>query len=173
MRKYYNFKRLIKRYSVKFSAITLSAGYYDDLGEWVKGEAITHELSGAIISISENKIFNSNGALTAKDKQLYMLQPIDNKLHGAKVIYEGNAYSITQSVENAQFTGVYAYTLKYISAFKETSPEYNLTAALESLENRLNGIKEEAEIETTPSLISTDKLKNLEDEIERLEGVLK
>ena len=145
MGKFFNFKRLIKKYSTTFSAITLSKGFYDDEGELVKGEKEITNLTGAIISQSESKVFRSEGALTTKDKQLFMLEPIDDKLHGAKVVYEGNTYNLTNCVDNAKFTGVYVYTLKYVSAFNDTAPDYDLTEKLEQLEKRLDGTVEESE----------------------------
>lgn len=138
---YYNFKRLIEKYSSDFTAITLLKGYWNDLGVWVDGDTITTPLRGAIIALKESLILRSEGALTEKDKQLYMLEPIDNKLHGATVVYDGDAYKLPDSVENAKFTGVYAYTLKYISAFKDVAPDYGLTENLERLEKRLDGEK--------------------------------
>lgn len=137
---YFNFSRLVNKYSTDFTAITLSAGYFDDAGTWVEGETVLTELRGAIISHTESKIFRSEGALSVKDKRLFMLQPIDNKLIGAKVVYEKDAYSLSDCLENSKFTGVYAYTLKYVSAFKEIAADYDLTEDLERLEKRLDGI---------------------------------
>lgn len=141
---YYNFTRLIKKYSSEFTAITLTEGYYDDTGDWVNGSLSAVKLNGAIISHKESKIFRSEGALTEKDKRLFVFQPIDDKLHGAKVIHDDysgkNVYSIVDNVENSKFTGVFAYTLKYVSAFKDFAPDYDLTEALERLEKRLDGV---------------------------------
>lgn len=136
---YFDFSYLINKYSSEFTAITLSEGYFDDAGDWVNGETVLTPLTGAIISRSESKVFRSEGALTEKDKRLFMLHPIDNKLHGAKVVYNKDAYDLSDCIENAKFTGVYAYTLKYVSAFKDIAPEYDLTEDLERLEKRLDG----------------------------------
>ena len=141
----YNFARLINKYSSEFSAITLTEGYYNDVGDYVKGETMITPLKGAIISHSENKVFRSEGALTEKDKRLFMLKPIDNKLHGARVIYEGNAYDLNSSVDNSKFTGVYAYNLKYVSAFKDIAADYDLTEDMERLIKRLDGVLVENE----------------------------
>ena len=114
---YFNFSRLINKYKSEFTAITQTDGAWNARGVWESGsKEVT--MTGAIISQSENKIFRSEGTLTEKDKQLYMLKPID-ELIGSKVIYKGNTYELTACVDNAEFTGVYAYTLKYISAFNE------------------------------------------------------
>ena len=170
MGKYFNFERLIKKYSVEFSAITLLNGYYDDTGEWIKGDTEITTLKGAIISQSESKVFRSEGALTTKDKQLFMLKPIDDKLHGAKIVYEGEAYSLTNCVDNANFTGVYAYTLKYISAFKDIAPDYDLTEDLERLEKRLDGVLEEKAVETIEPVNISDTLQRINHKLNELEG---
>lgn len=114
---YFNFSRLIKKYESQFKAITLSDGYYNDAGDWVKGDKAETVIYGAIISHRESKVFRSEGTLTAKDKRLFTLKPIEKALQGSKVIYDGDMYSIEDNTENAKFTGVYAYTLKYVSAF--------------------------------------------------------
>jgi hypothetical protein len=119
MMQYYDFSRLIRKYQTTFTTITITDGYYDDYGDWVKGSEVRKELQGAIISHRESKIYRSEGNLTAKDKRLFMLEPIENALLHSKVIHNGNEYSIEDNVENAIFTGVYAYRLKYVSAFDE------------------------------------------------------
>ena len=116
---YFNFRRLIEKYSSDFKAITLTGGDYDDYGKWVDGEIKEVTLTGAIISHRESKIYRSEGNLTAKDKRLFTLEPIEEALLHSKVIYEGDCFSIEDTTENAKFTGVYAYTLKFVSAFKE------------------------------------------------------
>lgn len=163
--KYFDFSSLITKYSSDFVAITLSSGYYDDFGDWVKGDTVLTPLTGAIINQTENKIFRSEGALTEKDKQLFMLEPIDNKLHGATVVHEGIAYSLSDCLENAKFTGVYAYTLKYISAFKDIAPDYDLSEDLKEFEQRLDGVLEEKEEPQPPESISDAELLK-----KRLEG---
>lgn len=164
----YNFMRLINKYKSTFIAITLSEGYYNDMGEWENGKTETTALTGAIINHAESKIFRSEGALTEKDKRLFMLSPIDNKLHGAKVLYEGNAYSLSECIENAKFTGVYAYNLKYVSAFKDIAPEYDLTEDWEKLQQRLDGTLVE-EVSPPPSEEETNDVESLE---KRMDGVL-
>lgn len=116
---YFNFERLIKKYSSEFTAITFTEAKLNDLGDYEKGEKIEIALQGAIISFSENKIHRSEGNITNNDKRLFTTEPIDKALHGAKVIYEENVYSIEVSTSNAKFTGVYSYLLKWTSAFKE------------------------------------------------------
>ncbi len=116
---YFNFRRLIEKYKKQFTAITLAEGYYDDFGDFVKGEETETVIQGAIIAFRESKVHRSEGTLTTQDRRLITLEPIDKALQGSKAIYEGNVYSIESESENADFTGVFSYTLKYCSAFKE------------------------------------------------------
>ena len=114
---YFNFCSLIEQYSVDFKVLCESKGSYDDSGEYADGEIIESLFHGAIVAFSENKVYRSEGRLTSQDKLLIMQEPINKALHGAKVIYDNRQYRIEGELENAEFTGVYQYTLKYVSAF--------------------------------------------------------
>lgn len=114
---FFNFNRLIAKYGSNLTAITIADGHYDTSGDWVKDETSETIIFGAVISHSENKVYRSEGALTKQDRRFFTAKPINSSLMGAKAIYDGNIYSIESCSENAKFTGVYAYTLKYVSVF--------------------------------------------------------
>lgn len=120
---YFDFSRLIGKYSREFTAITHTKGSYDNKGKYQEGGKTKQKLEGAIIGFKESKIFRSSGTLTAKDKHLLMLEPISDALKGAEIIFEGEKFNIDAETENAEFTGVYAYVLKYVSAFDEGGNE--------------------------------------------------
>lgn len=113
----FDFTRLVEKYSSDFVAEIHSEGHYDDMGDYVEGTKATVNLHGAIISHRQSKIFKSGGAITEKDMALYMLEPLENSLQGAKITYEGKRYSIGALHENSKFTGVWSYDLTYVSAF--------------------------------------------------------
>lgn len=113
----FDFSYLINKYATDFTVEIPPEGGYNDAGEWEAGAATKKTLSGAIISHRESKIFRSEGTLTGQDRALYMLEPLEKSLHGAKVIHDDKIYSIGDLLENSEFTGVWAYTLKYVSAF--------------------------------------------------------
>ena len=76
------------------------------------------EMRGAIIGISEYKVYRSDGYLTMMDKELYMEEPLSCNQNLATVLYEGNKYKVeSHPNDNHAFTGVYRYTLKHVSAF--------------------------------------------------------
>lgn len=122
---HFNFSRLIEKYASGFTAITVTEGHYNRAGDYVKGETVEITDKGAIISFKESKIYRSEGTLTTMDKRLFSLKPIDNALIDCTVIYNGNLYKIEQGADNSKFTGIYAYLLRYVSAFKVKDKEQN------------------------------------------------
>lgn len=167
MAQYFDFKRLVKKYSKDFVAEIISEGFYDDVGDWIVGTPKAVNLHGAIISHRENKIFRSDGTLTDKDMALYMLEPLENALQTAKIVFEGKVFSVGNSLNNGDFTGVWAYTLKYVSAFKKNPADHDITQELDKLEDRLDGIIAESEEPISEPTV-TDRLNVLE---KRLDGV--
>lgn len=117
MAQYFNFKRLIEKYSTDFTVCVPSKDDFDDSGEYVKGTPTKQTFRGAILSHRESKIFKSGGTLTEQDRALYMLEPPPADLQGAELIHGENLYHISSKLENAAFTGVYAYMLKFVSVF--------------------------------------------------------
>lgn len=116
-RQYFDFSGLIADYSATFTVITQTNSGYNDAGVWQKGEQTRTEYTGAIIAFKESKVFRSEGAITAKDKRLFMQQAFPQALIGAEVVHKGQKYNIESELENAEFTGVWSYLLKWVSAF--------------------------------------------------------
>ena len=116
-RQYFDFSGLILDFSNTFEVITHTDGGYDEAGDWQDGQETREEYTGAIIAYKESKVFRSDGKITAQDRRLFMQQPLPAALMGAKVIYNGKQYMIESEHENAEFTGVYSYFMRYVSAF--------------------------------------------------------
>lgn len=116
-RQYFDFSGLIQSYTNPFTVITDAKAGYNDAGDWVDGQETRTEYMGAIIAFRESKVFRSEGTITAKDRRLFMLQKLPEALVGAKVEYQGQKYMIESELENAEFTGVYSYMLRWVSAF--------------------------------------------------------
>ena len=116
---FFDFDNLIDQYSRTFTVQTEQAGHYDDMGDWVSGGMDETEREGAIIGFAERKLYREGGTLTANDKHLFMLSPIDRPLKNAHVVFNGNRYKIEEEKmkDNAEFTGVFSYLLKWVSAF--------------------------------------------------------
>ena len=116
-RQYFNFAPLIRAYESPFTLLTFSEAGYDERGKWHDGEEAKTELKGAIIGARESKSFKPEGANLAKDKRLYTLEKLPDALTGAKVQYRNQEYMIESELENAEFTGVYSYYLRWVKSF--------------------------------------------------------
>lgn len=115
--KYYDFQRLITKYSSVFTLKRPSKGSYVGGHYVIEGED-KKTLTGAIFGFSMTKVYQAGGYLTQQDRHLYMLTPIEGALEGCKVVFDGNTYSIEADNQNGneRFTGVYSYVLKWVSA---------------------------------------------------------
>lgn len=113
---YFDFNRLITKYSAPFTLKTPSEGSYVS-GHYVEGGETEETRTGAIIALSETKVYQSGGYLTTQDRHLYSLTPIEGALEGCKVVFDGNTYSVEEDAQNGneRFTGVYSYVLKWVS----------------------------------------------------------
>ena len=116
-RQYFDFSPLIKDYENPVTVLTFTKAGYDERGIWCEGQETKTELKGAVIGFRESKVFRSEGAITSKDKRLFMLQRLPQALLGAKLLYNNQEYLIESELENAEFTGVYSYFLRWVRAF--------------------------------------------------------
>lgn len=114
MGKLYNFVRLINKYSNTFELITESEGAYVN-GKWQAGLATVTEMEGAIIPLSESKIYQSGGTLKKTDRQLYTTTPITDL--NAKIRYKGKTYSIEEDTNWEDYADAYFYILKWVNSF--------------------------------------------------------
>ena len=120
---FYHFGYLINKYSTTFVVISTAEGYYDNAGDYQPGATTRTQKRGAIMGLSDNKIYRSEGMLTSKDKQLFMQEPLGCDYDNAHVIFDGNKYKVeSQPNDNHAVTGVWEYTLKFVSAFGGDSP---------------------------------------------------
>lgn len=115
--RYFDFSSLIADYTSTFTVITHGEGGYDASGDWQDGAETRTEMTGAIIAFKESKVFRSDGKITAKDKRLFMETQLPDALIGAEVEHDGQKYMIESELENAEFTGVWSYMLRWVSAF--------------------------------------------------------
>lgn len=118
MAKLYNFDRLIDKYSVDFTLVTAAEGTYVG-GDYVAGEAAETACRGAIVPMSDSKIYNSGGAYTKKDRQLYMRTPIPYSLKTTKARYKGDLYNIEQATDFDDYANAYIYVMKWVSAVSD------------------------------------------------------
>ena len=111
---YFNFTDLINKYIQPFTLVINTKKGFNNLGEAVY-KTKKKELQGAILGLGDSKLYLSAGTLSSSDKLLFMFEELP--VQAGAVIFKGNSYKLEKQIENAEYTGVYQYTLKYISAF--------------------------------------------------------
>lgn len=117
MSKLYDFTRLVNKYSKSFEVVYQQDGGSYVGGKYVSAGTVTEAATGAIIPMSERKIYGSGGTYTAKDRQLIMLEPVKGPLKGVKVRYKGCEYSVEQETDHTDYSDVNVYWLKWVSNF--------------------------------------------------------
>ena len=118
----YDFTDLIKRHSVPFELVSHSGGEYVG-GVWQNGSETVSGRSGAIIPLSERKIYQSGGTYTSKDRHLYMTTPIESALKETQVRYKGNLYDIEEEKDYSDYSAAYIYVLRWVSSFDPVQTE--------------------------------------------------
>ena len=116
-RQYFNFAPLIADFANDVEVISVGERQLDSSGKWVTTEGKRQNIRGAVIGFRESKIYRSGGTITSKDKHFFTHQPIPDALIGANAVFRGQRYTIEAETENAEFTGVYSYVLRWVSAF--------------------------------------------------------
>ena len=117
--KLYNFDKLIDKYSVDFLFVTNEKGKYVG-GQWFKGDEIKTPWKGAIVPLSDQKIYQSGGTYTSYDRQLFTRTKLSDALKESKVIYKNNMYSIENEVDYDDYCDAYVYVLKWVSNFDKS-----------------------------------------------------
>lgn len=111
--KLYDFKRLIDKYSVTFSLQRVGGKFVS--GKWEHGDDIIEEMTGAIVPISDKKVYGNGGTYSTQDRELYVKTPIGHPLSDVKVIYKGNAYSVEEAKNFEDYADAVVYVLRWQS----------------------------------------------------------
>ena len=110
----YNFVDLIRRHSVPFEVITYTEGGYDARGKYQQGTETISNHFGAILPMTDSKIYESGGTYTTKDRTLYMSTPLPQPMKNLKVRYDGMTYKVESTQDFSDYSHAYIYTLKWI-----------------------------------------------------------
>ena len=113
--KLYNFIRLINKYSCDFTLVTRERGEYEG-GIYAAGAEAQASMRGAIVPMSERKVYQSGGHYTSEDRNLYMHSPITAPLEDCRVEYKGKTYSIEEEQDFSEYADVWEYVLRRVSA---------------------------------------------------------
>lgn len=108
----YNFKRLIDKYSVT-AQVHKKQGQYI-AGKWVENDDDIREVYGAIVPMSDRKIYQSGGTLTQNDREWYLSEALTGSLSDLKVVYNGNTYTVEESRDYTDYANVAVYILKRV-----------------------------------------------------------
>lgn len=113
----YNFNRLIKKYGVTCSLLEEASGGRYEGGEWVPDPAPPEEeITGALIPMTERKIYQSGGTYTEHDREFLTFTeiPLEPAHH---ITYHGAKYKVESNTDYSDYAGFYAYNLKRVGAF--------------------------------------------------------
>lgn len=114
--KLYNFARLINKYSVTFCLHRIQGAFVG--GKWEQGGETVQEMRGAIVPMSDRKAYSSGGTYTTKDRELYLLSPLEAPLSALRVVYKGNTYNVEEGRIYEDYADVAVYTLKWVSSME-------------------------------------------------------
>lgn len=112
----YDFTDIIRMHSVTFELVSHSEGNYVG-GKYQSGSEVVSERTGAIIPLSERKIYQSGGTYSSKDRHLYMTTPISGALKDTQVRYKGDVYSIEEDRDWSDYSNTFVYVLRWVSSF--------------------------------------------------------
>lgn len=110
--KLYNFSRLINKYSVTFTLIRSRGEYV--AGKWTETQE-KEEMRGAIVPMSDRKIYDLGGTYTAGDRELYLTAPLTAPLSDFRVSYKGNTYAVEEGRNFEDYADAAVYILRHQS----------------------------------------------------------
>lgn len=113
----FDFSRLLKKYSVECQLIRESGGGSYVGGNWVPEPASDPEtVSGAVIPMTDHKIYQSGGTYTTQDRELITKTEIPLE-PAAYIIYHDGKYHVESENDYSEYAGFHDYNLKRVSAF--------------------------------------------------------
>ena len=113
----FDFTRLLKKYSVACQLIRETGGGKYEGGNWVPdppGEPET--IQGALIPMTDRKIYQSGGTYTAQDRELITQTGIPLE-PAAYILHQGTRYHVESENDYSEYAGFHDYNLKRVTAF--------------------------------------------------------
>lgn len=117
MSKMYDFTRLVKKYSSQIEIVTHVKGEYVN-GKYVRGEEVVTESEGAVVPMTQRKIYQSGGTLKTTDRQLYALQEIPGPLDGAEIRHKGKTYKVEEDTDYTDYSDAHVYIMRWVEQKK-------------------------------------------------------
>lgn len=115
----YDFNRLIEKYGVECQLIFGAASGSYVGGEWVPAPAPPdRSIFGAVIPMTDRKIYQSGGTYTEQDREFVSLEEIPlEPTH--YILHKGTKYQIQGNTDYSDYAGFYAYNLKRVGALRQ------------------------------------------------------
>lgn len=115
------FEELVKKYSVPCTLVVFEWGSYS-AGNYVPGERTDTAVKAAVISMSQQKLYQSGGHLTSADRELYILKDDDiiNLDDGRTYFLEhnGRKYKVEAGgLYGEDYADFNQYTLRRVDGF--------------------------------------------------------
>ncbi|UQD52309.1 hypothetical protein C0971_10025 [Bacillus methanolicus] len=109
--KQFEFADLIEEFQVPFTYYEEAEGYWNDEGDYVKGEVTSIQMYGAILPLSEDDLqYAETGTYSVKDRKIYTTQPL--KLNGI-IEYKGERFTIQNFKDYSDYADVYVYLARW------------------------------------------------------------
>lgn len=109
---------MIREYSLPFELVTRSEGSFDqeNAGRWTPGEDVKTMEQGALIPLPTKIIYDSGGALTTKDRHLFITKPVPI---GSECHFKNDIYVVQGETDWGDYADAYKYILKNSSQKKK------------------------------------------------------
>ena len=117
----FEFADLVRKYSVPCTIVALAAGTYE-AGEYVPGESTETDVNAALISMSQQKVYQSGGNYTSADREFYILVEDDPIRFGDGkkyyVTHNDRKYAVESSGDYGEdYADFNHYTLRRVDSF--------------------------------------------------------
>lgn len=116
----FDFSRLIGKYSVECQLIRESGGGQYAGGNWVPEPAGPPEpVSGALIPMTDRKIYQSGGTYTEQDRE-FITETVIPLEPAAYIVHRAIRYHVESENDYSGYAGFHDYNLKRVSAIDRT-----------------------------------------------------
>lgn len=117
----FEFCDLVRKYAVSCTVVAFDVGGYD-AGEYVAGESTETDVCAALISMSQQKVYQSGGHYTSADREFYILVSDDPiRLGDGKkyyVVHNDMKYAVEASGDYGEdYADFNHYTLRRVDSF--------------------------------------------------------
>lgn len=119
----FDFNRLLKKYGAECQLIRETGGGMYVGGNWVPGPAREPEMvSGAVVPMTDRKIYQSGGTYTEQDRELITMTEIPLE-PAAYILHRGKRYHVESENDYSGYAGFHDYNMKRVSAIDRSEQD--------------------------------------------------